>query len=217
MGKLVPRLLIIRHGETEWSLNGRHTGVTDLPLTAHGEEVIQSKAHSVVGQGKLIDPDSVSHIIVSPRQRAQKTFQLLFAAVDKLPSFTTSNLVREWDYGDYEGLTTSEIHKKEPGWCIFRDGCLGGESSAEMTTRMDAVIAKVRQMHQRYFDNGEEGHDVIIVAHGHFTRSLIARWIGYPLPLGRQIYVEAGGVNILSYDHHNLNEPVITGLNLFVD
>jgi len=214
MSKPMPRLFLIRHGETEWSLNGRHTGRTDIPLTARGESLIKSRADTIVGDGKLLDPKNICHIFISPRQRAQKTFKLLFGATGTIPTYETTDEVREWDYGNYEGLVTKDIQAQNPGWCIFRDGCPDGESPEDMRIRMDDVIAKVKDTHRRYLE-GNGRRDVLIVAHGHFSRSLIARWMLAPLTTGRQINVEPAGITILSYNHHRLEEPAVDGLNLY--
>ncbi|KZW02559.1 phosphoglycerate mutase-like protein [Exidia glandulosa HHB12029] len=208
----VPRLFLIRHGETEWSLNG--TGVSDIPLTANGEAVIKSHRECIVGPGMLLDPDNICHIYVSPRQRAQKTFELLFPGLGEIPKHSTTDIVREWDYGDYEGLTSEQIRDKNPSWDIFKDGCPGGESVQDMTKRCDQIIAFVRELHRKYFEEGIGRRDCLIVAHGHFSRCLIARWLQTPLFVGQHFQVEPAGVAMLTYNHRNLNETSLTGLNL---
>ncbi|EJD55567.1 phosphoglycerate mutase-like protein [Auricularia subglabra TFB-10046 SS5] len=211
----VPRLFLIRHGETEWSLNGRHTGTTDIPLTANGEAIIKSHRESIVGEGKLLDPNNICHIFVSPRQRARKTFELLMSALPcDMPQYTVSDLVQEWDYGEYEGLTTGQIREKVPAWDIWSDGCPGGESVQDMTKRCDEVMAKVRELHRLYFEEGKGRRDCLIVAHGHFSCCLIARWLQTPLFVGSHFNVEPAGIAMLTYNHKNLNETSLTGLNL---
>ncbi|KAL6721935.1 Sedoheptulose 1,7-bisphosphatase [Lecanora helva] len=143
-----PRAFIIRHGETEWSLNGRHTGTSDIPLTTNGEKRIRATGKALVGDDRLIVPSKVAHIYVSPRHRAQRTLELLDVGCrDKLP-WQDSNThdseirteakvqvtedIREWDYGDYEGITSAEIKERRkeqglPEWDIWKDGCPGGE------------------------------------------------------------------------------------------
>lgn len=151
-----PRVFIIRHGETEWSLNGRHTGTSDIPLTANGEKRIRATGRALVGPDRLIVPKNLAHIYVSPRKRAQRTLELLGLGADegRLPwkehgdvaecvtgegqgateaRIEVTEAVREWDYGDYEGVTSKEIRerRREQGlggeWDIWRDGCPGGE------------------------------------------------------------------------------------------
>ena len=150
---ITPRVFIIRHGETEWSLNGRHTGTTDIPLTANGEKRIRATGRALVGPDRLIVPHNLAHIYVSPRKRAQRTLELLgLGAKDGMPweehgdveecvaggggtsaRVEVTESVREWDYGEYEGVTSKEIRerRKEEGlggeWDIWRDGCPGGE------------------------------------------------------------------------------------------
>lgn len=129
---------MIKTGETEWTKNGRYTGVTELELTSHGVTQVQNSGRVLVGPGKLIDPSRVAHIYISPRKRAVKTFELLFSSsLDDSSSdeVTTTERLAEWDYGEYEGMVTSQIraHRKEHGldnerpWDIWRDGCEGGE------------------------------------------------------------------------------------------
>jgi len=209
----IPRLFVIRHGETEWSQNGRHTGRTDIPLTEHGVDLIRRRAPDIVGPGKLIDPDRIGFAFVSPRQRAHKTFHLLFENLEKPPPHEITEDVREWDYGDFEGLKAAEILEKQPGWSIWTDGCPNGESAEEMTIRVDKVIEKVRNIHRAYCD-GDGKRDVMIIAHGHFSRVLLARWTEFPLLLGNHFNVEPAGIALLSYNHHTLEEPALSGLNL---
>ncbi|KAF9076144.1 phosphoglycerate mutase-like protein [Rhodocollybia butyracea] len=214
MPRPMPRLWVIRHGETEWSLNGRHTGRTDIPLTARGEQQIKEKAPILVGEGKPIDPKNLCTVFVSPRQRAHKTFHLLFAHVET-PHHILTEDAREWDYGEYEGLLSSEIKERRADWDIWHHGCPGGESVEEMEKRVDGVIAKVREYHKQYHEQGLNTRDVLIVAHGHLSRVLISRWINFPLHLGTHFNVEPGGVTCLSYNHNSLAEPALNALNLY--
>jgi len=154
----MPRVIVIRHGETEWSLSGQHTGLSDIPLTARGEERTENLRKQIVGPGKLLDPAHISHVFVSPRQRAQKTFRLVFDAVEddsKLPaSWTTTDQVREWDYGVCEGLTTSGIRSKlGQSWEIYNDGCPEGDSASSMTARVDKVIVLIKSLHMAYYSH----------------------------------------------------------------
>lgn len=169
-----PRVFIIRHGETEWSLNGRHTGSTDIPLTANGEKRIRATGKALVGDDRLIVPGNLAHIYVSPRKRAQRTLELLnLGCRDRYPWHSSSSSqdtpssssapdirtnaqvevtesIREWDYGAYEGRITSEIRSDRSSrglsstWDIWRDGCEDGESPSDITHRLDALIADLR-------------------------------------------------------------------------
>ncbi|MCJ1453102.1 hypothetical protein MMC28_003447 [Mycoblastus sanguinarius] len=229
-----PRAFIIRHGETEWSLNGRHTGSTELPLTANGEKRIRSTGKALVGDDRLIVPSKVAHIYVSPRKRAQRTLELLdIGCKDKLPwqesrdhtsdirsdaKVQTTDDIREWDYGDYEGLTSVQIkqqreEKGERPWDIWRDGCPGGESPADVTKRLDRLIKDIRtRFHDKAIGKpkGEAPiSDVLLVAHGHILRAFAMRWTGKELSEGVSLLLEAGGVGTLSYEHRSLHEPAI--------
>ncbi|KAH9982368.1 histidine phosphatase superfamily [Lactifluus volemus] len=214
MSGLTPRLIIVRHGETEWSINGRHTGRTDISLTERGVEQIKSKAPFLVGDGKLIDTVKLNTIFVSPRKRAHDTFHHLTDHLSQVPNHVITELIREWDYGDYEGLTSHEIKAKQPTWSIWKDGCPNGESVEEMTARVDCVIDQVREYHIKWREEGQGTRDVVIIAHGHFNRCLIARWINLPLSEGSKFNVEPAGIAVLSYNHGSLQEPALNALNL---
>ncbi|KAF2830235.1 phosphoglycerate mutase family protein-like protein [Ophiobolus disseminans] len=224
-----PRVFIIRHGETAWSLNGRHTGVSDIPLTPSGEKRVRATGKALVGDDRLIVPGNLAHIYVSPRTRAQRTLELLdLGCRERYPwkqpdapgaldprtnaHVQITSAVREWDYGDYEGLTSSQIHASNPTWDIWRDGCPGGESADAISLRLDALIAEIRQkFHAGKFGN-EDGcrpNDVLIVAHGHILRAFAARWIGRRLEDNPGLILEAGGVGTLSYEHNSIDEPAI--------
>ncbi|KAI0932015.1 hypothetical protein AcW1_000737 [Taiwanofungus camphoratus] len=217
MSRPMPRLILIRHGETEWSLNGRHTGRTDIPLTKRGEQQTAERAQVLVGEGKVVDPKNICTVYVSPRARAHHTFHLMFNHLPALPAHIITEEVREWDYGDYEGLLSGEIHEKNPKWDIWIHGCPGGESTEEMCLRVDTVIEKVREHHRLWKEEGKGSRDIVIIAHGHFNRSLIARWINFPLHLGTHFNVEPAGIAILGYNHNNLNEPALNALNLYAN
>ncbi|KAL9576800.1 MAG: hypothetical protein Q9212_006806 [Teloschistes hypoglaucus] len=230
-----PRVFIVRHGETEWSLNGRHTGTTELPLTANGEKRIRATGQALVGDDRLIVPSQLAHIYVSPRKRAQRTLELLnLGCRDKLPwqeqqqtkpldirtdaKVQIDEDIREWDYGDYEGLTSATIReqrgkKGEGAWDIWRDGCPGGESPAEITKRLDRVIDDVRsRFHEEVIGKPKADgvpSDVLLVAHGHILRAFAMRWIKRELTEGVSLLLDAGGVGTLSYEHHNIDEPAI--------
>ncbi|KAE8350362.1 histidine phosphatase superfamily [Aspergillus coremiiformis] len=227
-----PRCFIIRHGETEWSLNGRHTGTTDLALTSNGEKRIKATGKALVGNDRLIAPKKLVHVYVSPRTRAQRTLELLeIGCRERLPWTEARNTedaepirteakveiteaIREWDYGDYEGLTSKQIRELrsqngEPSWDIWRDGCPGGESPEDVIRRLDALITDLRNKYHGPCFDGENGQgDVLIVAHGHILRAFAMRWTGKPLT-DTSLILEAGGVGTLSYEHNNIEEPAI--------
>ncbi|KAL4805851.1 histidine phosphatase superfamily [Aspergillus unguis] len=230
---MAPRVFIIRHGETEWSLNGRHTGITDLLLTENGEKRIKATGKGLVGNDRLIAPKKLVKVYVSPRTRAQRTLELLeIGCRERLPwtekrkpeseepirteaKVEVTEAVREWDYGDYEGLTSKQIREQrakdgKQGWDIWRDGCPGGESPEDVIKRLDTLIAEIREKHHKPALSGEsdEGGDVLIVAHGHILRAFAMRWTGRPLT-ETALILEAGGVGTLSYEHRNIDEPAI--------
>ncbi|KAK1781311.1 histidine phosphatase superfamily [Copromyces sp. CBS 386.78] len=233
-----PRVFIIRHGETEWSLDGRHTGSTDIPLTANGEKRVKATGKALVGADRLIVPKKLAHVYVSPRKRAQRTFELLnlgfqgplpwerhgkceSKAVPCDAKVEVTEDIREWDYGDYEGITSPQIREKrteqglDPNWDIWRDGCPGGESPADINERCDRLIKDIRERFHAPALNRAKGDpdadcvDVLIVAHGHILRAFAQRWTGLSLHEGPSFLLEAGGVGTLSYEHHNINEPAI--------
>ncbi|KAG8904218.1 hypothetical protein FRB99_002082 [Tulasnella sp. 403] len=210
----VPRLFLIRHGETEWTITGRHTGRSDIPLTDNGVHAIAKVAPAIVGTGKFIDPAEISRAFVSPRQRATRTFEVLFSNSSQLPQHEFTEEAREWDYGDYEGLTPSQIQERNPGWSIWKHGAPGGESVDEMAARVDCLISKIREIHRQYFEEGIGHQDCMVVAHGHLSRAFIARWLRFPLNLGQHFTVDPAGISVLTYNHRSLDEPSIANLNL---
>jgi broad specificity phosphatase PhoE len=173
-------VFLVRHGETEWSLTGRHTGLTDLPLTAHG----QTQALSV---GVRLRGLQFDHVFSSPLRRALHTCVL--AGFDGQGILDPD--LAEWNYGDYEGRTLAQIHRERPGWELFRDGCPGGESVADVVARVDRVIARVRSL---------QGH-VILFSSGHLLRSFAARWLETSVQLGRQLVLDPAALCVLGYDH----------------
>jgi len=230
-----PRVFIIRHGETEWSLNGRHTGTTELPLTANGEKRIIATGKALVGDDRLIVPRNLAHIYVSPRKRAQRTLELLgLCCREKFPwqedrGHSDSDVrteakveirddIREWDYGDYEGLTSKTIKEQrekngEGDWDIWRDGCPGGESPQQITERLDKLIVEIRERFHSKAIGKPKGEapagDVLIVAHGHILRAFAGRWVNKDIAANPSLILEAGGVGTLSYEHHSIQEPAI--------
>ncbi|KAF9056510.1 histidine phosphatase superfamily [Panaeolus papilionaceus] len=188
-----------------------------LFVIRHGEQQVKRHAETFVGPGLLLDPANLNKVIVSPRQRAYKTFQLLFQHLSLVPEHVTSEKVGEWNYGDYEGLKPAEIKALDPNFSIWLTGCPGGESAEHMQSRVDGVISEVREYHRQYFEEGIGARDVLIVAHGHLSRVLITRWINSPLIQGNVFMVGPGSVTVLGYNHHSLDEPAIQALNLFAD
>ncbi|KAA1130793.1 hypothetical protein PGTUg99_019680 [Puccinia graminis f. sp. tritici] len=224
--KRLPRVYCVRHGPTEWSINGRHTGTTDLPLTEGGEKIVADSSARLVGPNKILDPQLFTKVLISPRQRAKRTFELLFK--NDLPAFEIEENVREWTYGDYEGLwkhEVAEIRKQKGlpsgrgGWDIWVDGCEGGESPEEVTARVDCVVKRVKDLHRAWVEDPnrkaeDRGGDVLIVTHGHFSRCFVARWLGLPLPQGSLFTVETGSVTIGQYYGGSLDCPILGGLNI---
>jgi len=183
----LPRLYIVRHGETEWSLSGQHTGRTDLPLTEKGEAKARLLAPRLAGRRFAL-------VLTSPLQRAARTCELAgFGAVAE----REAGLV-EWDYGAYEGRRTGEIKAERPDWDLFRDGCPNGEMPDDVAARADRVIAKVRAV----------GGDVLAFGSGHILRVLTARWLGMPPPGARYFVLDTTSLGTLGYEHDE-SEPAI--------
>jgi probable phosphoglycerate mutase len=174
------RLVVVRHGETEWSRVGRHTGRSDLPLTADGEASARALAPALAGW-------SFACVLTSPLQRARRTAELLGH-----PDATADADLLEWDYGDYEGMTRAEIvAARGAPWDPFRDGFPGGEPLADVAARLDRVVARVRAV----------GGDVLAVAHGHSLKVLAARWLGLPPQDGRILALDTATLSILGWYH----------------
>ncbi len=176
----LPSIYLARHGETAWSLSGQHTGVTDLPLTPRGEQNARSLADRLRGL-------HFARVYTSPLQRARRTCELAgFGAVAQIDP----DLV-EWNYGEYEGITTAEILAKRPGWNLFSDGCPGGESPAQIGARADRVVARLRS----------QPGDVLLFSSGHFLRVLTARWLGLEPGAGRYFVLSTASLSMLGYEH----------------
>ncbi|MFD4790924.1 histidine phosphatase family protein [Streptomyces sp. NPDC058459] len=192
-------LLLVRHGETEWSRSGRHTSWTDLPLTEHGEEQAGSLAPLLAGR-------TFALTLASPLGRARRTAELAGVTGPE-----TDPDLREWDYGGYEGITTVDIHRTRPDWDLWTDGAVPGpeghpgESPEQIGTRVDRVLARVEKALDA--DNG----DVLLVAHAHVLRVLTARRLGLPPSGGRLFQLATGTVSRLSTEH---GRPVIAEWNL---
>jgi broad specificity phosphatase PhoE len=184
----LPIVYLARHGETAWSLSGQHTGRTDLPLTPRGERNARRLRERLKGI-------SFSKVFTSPLQRASRTCALAgFGAVAR----TDQDLV-EWDYGEYEGRTSAQIHAEQPKWELFRDGCPGGESPAQVRERADRVVQRIRAA----------AGNVLLFSSGHFIRVLAARWLALdPIPAGRYFLLSTASLSALGYEH-NLSRPVI--------
>jgi len=167
-----------RHAETAWSKAGRHTGRTDVPLTQEGREHARALASRLAGH-------AFSLVLCSPLSRARETAQLA-----GLTSAQLRDDLMEWDYGEYEGLTTPQIRAERPSWFLWRDGVPGGEAPGDVGARCDRVIEEMR---------GVEG-DVAIVAHGHVLRVLAARWVGEPAAFGARLFLGTGALCVLGFE-----------------
>lgn len=177
------RLVLLRHGETEWSKAGRHTGRTDLDLTETGREQARLAADAVA-ELELDNP----LIISSPRHRAQITAQLAGLQVAE-----TTELLAEWDYGDYEGITTKQIREEIPDWLVWTHGCPGGESVGDLTDRADQAVAlALAHLADR---------DVVFVGHGQFSRCVIARWMELPVSDGVRISMVEASLAVCGFEH----------------
>ena len=183
------QIYFIRHGETEWSLSGQHTGRTDLPLTPHGEATARNLTVTLARV-------SFSLVLTSPRLRARATCELagLGARAQTEPDLS------EWDYGDYEGLRTVDIHTRHPAWDIWEDGCPGGESPADVGGRADQLIARLRNC----------SGAVALFSHGQFGRVLAARWIGLVVAQAQHFALAPASVSILGFEAEHRQRPVIT-------
>ncbi len=178
MSKDPDELWLVRHGETEWSASGRHTSVTDIPLTAAGEDVARSLAP------RLADVEFVQ-VLTSPRRRAVHTAELAGFALAEIDE----DLV-EWAYGEYEGITTPEIQETVPGWSVWTHPSPGGESADDVSERLDRVVARARAVDGK----------TLAFAHGHSLRALAARWLGLPVSDGRLLALDTATVSVLAVD-----------------
>ncbi len=185
--EILPVVYLARHGETAWSVTGQHTGVTDLPLTERGER-------NAMRLGQRLAGSVFAKVLTSPSQRAVRTCELAgFATLAEVDPD-----LAEWNYGDYEGVRTVEIHKMRPGWQLFRDGCPHGESPQDVGTRADRVVSRMR---------ASKG-DALIFSSGHFLRVLATRWLGLEPFAGKFFILDTASLSALSYEH-DLSSPAI--------
>jgi broad specificity phosphatase PhoE len=181
-------LWVVRHGETEWSRSGRHTGLTDVPLTAEGEVSATTLAAELAGT-------TFAQVLTSPRRRARDT-----AAIAGFPDAVVDDDLAEWDYGDYEGLTTVQIRETVPGWTVWTHPCPAGETAAQVAIRLDRVVARARAVDGR----------TLAIGHGHALRVLATRWLGLDVSDGRVLSLDTATVSILGDDR---GTPVIERWN----
>ena len=176
------RVVLVRHARTEWSISGRHTGRTDIPLTEEGRTVARSLSEP-------LNHWQFARVFTSPLQRARETCELAgYGDVAEL-----RNELLEWDYGEYEGITTAQIRENRPGWDLWRDGCPGGESAADVGARVDRLIGEIR---------GVSGN-VACFAHGHVLRVFGARWLGLPPSDGALLGLGTGALSVLGYEREH--------------
>jgi probable phosphoglycerate mutase len=176
----LPLVYLARHGETDWSLTGQHTGLSDIPLTERGQR-------NAARLGRRLEKIAFAEVFASPLQRALHTAQLAGYATR---AQIDPDLV-EWNYGQYEGLRTADIHTGNPGWDLFRDGAPGGESVADVAARADRVIARLRAV----------AGNVLLFSSGHFLRVLGARWIALEAAAGRALMLDTAALSIVGYEH----------------
>ena len=172
-------LLLVRHGETAWSVSGRHTGRTDVPLTDEGQRQASRLRHA-------LEARTLERVISSPLARAAETCRLAGGG-DRVE---LRDELLEWDYGEFEGLTTAEIREARPGWLLWRDGCPGGESAEQVTTRLEPLLQELWQL---------EG-DAALFAHGHVLRALAALWIGLSVAGGSKLALSTASVSVLGWE-----------------
>jgi broad specificity phosphatase PhoE len=187
MSERLPTVYLARHGETAWSISGQHTGLTDLPLTERGER-------NACRLGERLKGLTFTKVLTSPLRRVARTCEL--AGFGKVAQ-VEPGLV-EWNYGDYEGRRSVEIHAERPKWSLFRDGCPGGETPEQVGARADHVLSQIRPL------QGE----ILLFSSGHFLRALAARWLGLEPAAGRFFILSTASLSALSYEH-NLTEPAI--------
>jgi broad specificity phosphatase PhoE len=183
VGLLQHRLFLLRHGETEWSKSGQHTSRTELDLTETGREQAKLAADAL----SVLSLDNPL-VVSSPRQRAVVTAELAGLKVDEV-----SPLLSEWDYGDYEGLTTKQIQQQVPDWLVWTHGCPGGESLQQVSDRADKAIA--------YALEHMESRDVLFIGHGHFSRAVLTRWVELEISEGIRFAMVAASIAVCGFEH----------------
>jgi probable phosphoglycerate mutase len=183
-----PLIHLARHGETAWTIAGRHTGLTDLPLTERGER-------NAVNLGERLKGVEFTRVFTSPLQRAKRTCELAGYG----PTAIVDHDLVEWDYGDYEGLRGAEIQQRNPGWLLFRDGCPNGDTLESIRDRADRVITRIRAV---------DGN-VLVFSSAHFLRSLAARWLGLEVSDGRYFLLSTASLSVIGYEHNRLEEPAV--------
>ncbi|MDN4174960.1 histidine phosphatase family protein [Nocardioides sp. SOB77] len=181
-------LWLVRHGQTEWSRDHRHTSVSDLPLLPEGEEVARTLRERLA-------PGDFEVVRTSPRQRARRTAELA-----GFPDAEVDEDLVEWAYGEYEGITTDEIRETVPGWTVWNHPSPGGETAEEVTTRLDRVVERARAVEGR----------TLVFAHGHCLRALAARWLGLPVAGGRHLKLGTATVSVLAWERET---PVVERWN----
>lgn len=181
-------LWVVRHGKTEWSVSGRHTSTTDLPLLAEGEDVARELRARLAGV-------EFAHVLTSPRLRARRTAELA-----GFPDAQVDDDLAEWAYGDYEGTTTEEIRERDPGWTIWTHPTPGGESAEQVGARLDRVVARARAAAGR----------TLVFGHGHSLRALAARWLGRPVEAGQWFQLDTATLSTLGYEREH---PVLVTWN----
>jgi broad specificity phosphatase PhoE len=184
-------IVLIRHGQTTWSLAGRHTSVTDLPLTPEGEK-------QAAALRPALERRRFALVLTSPRVRAVHTVELA-----GLTGAIIDDDLAEWRYGDYEGITSAEIRERDPDWDLWRDGCPGGETPAEVGARLDRVLLRAKE--------ALAGGDVALVAHGHSLRVATARWLGLPPAAGGLFALDTARLSTLGFEH---TTQVLTSWNV---
>jgi probable phosphoglycerate mutase len=184
----LPIVYAARHGETEWSRTGQHTGISDIPLTEAGER-------AAVQLGERLRKLNFAAVFTSPSQRARRTCELagFGERAEVLPYF------HEWNYGKYEGVRTADIQRERPGWDLFRDGCPDGENAELVGARADQVIAKAREVHG----------NVLLFSSSHILRVTAARWLGLPPTGGRYFILGTAALSAFGYEHDSVAEPII--------
>jgi len=193
---MLTQIFLVRHGKTAWSESGQHTSRTEIPLNPEGEQGARGLASSLRGLRFIA-------IFASPRERARRTCEL--AGLGQGMAIEPD--LAEWDYGAYEGLRSAEITAHRPDWNLFRDGCPGGETPAQVSARADRLLARLRAL----------GGNIALFSHGHFGRVLAARWMDLPVLVGQRLLLDPASLSIFGYEHHDPAAPVVALWNARAD